>query len=88
MLLLLSSRLFNNYVSSQDDKKHKRKKTMLDYKLDFEPQGDSSKAISAVIAISLRCNKYEKAIKLPIIIQMVDGKTLKIEADDKRSELD
>ena len=88
MLLLLSSRLFNNYASSRDSKKHKGKKTILDYKSDFEPQDNSLKALFAVIATPVRYNKYEKAIKLPFVIQMADGKVYEIEADYKGSKLD
>ena len=78
----------DDYSSSHKGKKHKRKKTMLSNELDFEPMGDSSKALSAVIATPKQGSSYEETIQLPLVVHLADGKTFEIEADQKRSEQD
>lgn len=80
--------LYNDSMSSQEVKKHNRKKTMLSNELDFEPMDNCSKARSAVVATPERSSKHEKTIKLLFVVQLENGRTVEIEAEQKRSELD
>ena len=73
--------LYDDSMSSQEVKKHNRKKTMLSNELDFEPMDDSSKARSAVVTMPKRSSKHEKTIKLLFVVQLENGRTVEIEAE-------